>query len=142
MRLDLGGGAIPLEGFVNLDAVHGDGPWRRLVQDVPWPLGDGEASEIYSSHMLEHVPAGRARIDVFNEAHRVLRSGGTFTIRVPLFPTWQAIADPTHVSFFVPESFRYFTGELRADADYGIRLWRMMSCDTGAAEIMAVLAKP
>ncbi|SOE67679.1 hypothetical protein SAMN05446589_3103 [Streptomyces sp. OV198] len=72
---------------------------------------------------MEHIPAGQERIDVMNEAHRVLKPCGTFEIIVPLASTWRAIADPTHVSFWCMESFRYFDGLHGADADYGIKLW-------------------
>lgn len=73
-------------------------------------------------HVLEHIPAGQPRIDVMNEAHRVLKAGGVFRILVPLFPSWQAVADPTHVSYWVKESFDYFCQPI-ANADYGIALW-------------------
>jgi SAM-dependent methyltransferase len=108
---------------MNLDPGHGEGPWRRFAQEVPWPIEDGTVEEIHASHMMEHVPAGADRIAVMNEAWRVLRPGGTFEIRVPMFPGWQAIADPTHVSYWVPQSFYYFTGDIGPDADYGIKYW-------------------
>jgi SAM-dependent methyltransferase len=143
IRIDLGGGKIPLEGSLNLDPCHGEGPWRRLAQDVPWPVDDNTVDKIYSSHMMEHVPAGAERIAVMNEAWRVLRIGGTFEVRVPMFPRWEAIADPTHVSFWVPQSFLYFTGDLAADADYGIKRWTMDSCTVNDGwELRAVLRKP
>jgi hypothetical protein len=73
---------------------------------------------------MEHIPSGDARLAVMNEAHRVLAPGGTFEIILPLFPSWQAIADPTHVSLWVEESFAYFDGRIVAQADYGIRYWQ------------------
>jgi predicted SAM-dependent methyltransferase len=123
VKVDIGGGRIPLAGHINLDPVHGAGVWQRRFEDGI-PCADGEADELYASHVMEHIPAGQPRIDCMNEAHRALRPGGTFTIRVPMFPTWQAIADPTHVSFWVPQSFDYFVRQI-ADADYGIRWWEL-----------------
>ena len=78
------------------------------------------------SHLLEHIPAGADRIGVFNEAFRVLRSGGTFEIIVPLWSpdSYGWAADPTHVSVWVEQSFWYFTGRMMANADYGISLWQ------------------
>ena len=78
---------------------------------------------------MEHIPAGQERIDVMNEAHRVLMPGHQFEIIVPLMVgTWHAIADPTHVSFWVEESFYYFCdGPFKANADYGIKLWQTIS---------------
>lgn len=143
VRIDLGGGKIPLEGWVNLDPGHGEGPWRRLAQDVPWPIADDAVEQVYASHMMEHVPAGAERIAVMNEAWRVLKPGGTFEIRVPMFPRWEAIADPTHVSFWVPQSFFYFTGDIAPDADYGMKRWEMGSCVINDGwEIRTVLRKP
>lgn len=123
MLIDIGGGTKPLPGFVNLDPVHGDPGFRRRAQDVPWPVRQWEVEEIHASHVMEHIPAGADRIAVMNEAWRVLRPGGRFRIIVPLFPTWAAIADPTHVSYWVKQSFDYFDGSWGADADYGIELW-------------------
>lgn len=123
MKIDIGGGLKPLSGSVNLDPVHGAGKWRRSAQDAPWPASDDSVESIHASHVLEHIPAGEPRLTVLNEAWRVLRPGGTLTIIVPHFGTWQAHADPTHLSFWVPESFAYLDGTMHYDADYGIKPW-------------------
>lgn len=123
MHLEIGGGNLVREGWINLDSRNGEGQWKRSAQQTPWPTGEGTVESIRASHVMEHIPAGQDRIDVMNEAHRVLKPGGTFEIIVPLAGTWQAIADPTHVSFWCMESFRYFDGLHSADADYGIKLW-------------------
>lgn len=124
MKLEIGGGTLVQPGWTNLDCRNGEGEWRRYAQDTPWPAADGSVEAIRASHILEHVPAGQERIDIFNEAHRVLGPGGTFEVILPLMTgSWHAIADPTHVSFWVPESFHYFTGAFAANADYGIKLW-------------------
>ena len=92
---------------------------------------------------MEHIPAGMERITVMNEAWRTLIPGGPFEIRVPLFPRWEAIADPTHVSFWVPQSFLYFTGQIAADADYGIKLWELENVIVHDGwELRAILRKP
>lgn len=126
MKLDIGGGLKPLPGHVNVDPVHGEGRWRRLAQDVPWPAPDGVCASVHASHVLEHIPAGPPRIAVLNEVWRVLRPGGALTIIVPHALTWQGIADPTHVSFWVPESFAYLDGSFGPEADYGLRPWHTM----------------
>lgn len=125
MHLDIGGGTNP-QSTINLDPVHGNGQWKRSAQDVPWPADDDSFKVITASHVMEHIPAGSDRIAVMNEAWRVLRPGGRFHIKVPLFPHWSAIADPTHVSFWVPESFSYFDGSWKANADYGMKLWQTL----------------
>ena len=63
-----------------------------------------------------------------NEVHRVLGEKGMVRIEVPVFPFWKAIADPTHVSFFVPETFDYFCGApdvAHCVGLYDIKLWKM-----------------
>lgn len=146
-RVEIGGGEHCSPGFVNLDPAHGAGDLRRRAQDGPWPFADGSVDAVRACHCMEHIPAGEARVFVMNEAWRVLRPGGTFEIVVPLFGAgWGAIADPTHVSLWVRESFDYFTGAVRAGADYGIRLWTLdawteRDCGWGI-EGRAVLRKP
>ena len=129
MIIDIGGGLKPIEGSENLDPVHGIGNWKRKAQDLHWPTTDWSVETIYASHVMEHIPAGQTRIQVFNEAYRVLKPGGLFIVTVPLFPSWQAIADPTHVSYWVAQSFAYFDGTWHYDADYGIKTWETKSFD-------------
>jgi predicted SAM-dependent methyltransferase len=125
MNIEIGGGHLVPAGWINLDAWNGEGPWRRHAQDTPWPTSDNTVDAIRAAHVMEHIPAGEPRLAVMNEAHRVLRPGGVFEIRVPnaLSGTWHAFADPTHVSFWCIESFHYFDGLFAANADYGIRPW-------------------
>lgn len=134
MKVDIGGGTIPASGYVNLDPVHGDGEYKRRIQDGI-PCYDGALETVRASHLLEHIPAGHERIDVMNEVWRALQPGGTFEIILPLFlahgalvGTWHAIADPTHVSYWaLPESFLYFCeGPFKPNADYGIRIWQAL----------------
>lgn len=125
MNIELGGGHLTAAGWVNLDPVHGIGEWQRPAQAVPWPTGDGTVDGMRASHVMEHIPAGAERLAVMNEAHRVLRPGAVFEVRVPnaLSGTWHAFADPTHVSFWCLESFHYFDGSFTANADYGMKPW-------------------
>lgn len=130
MNLEIGGGHLVQSGWLNLDPVNGEGEWKRMAQDTPWPAADNSIGAIRASHVMEHIPAGRERIAVMNEAHRVLKPGGVLEIIVPLLVgTWHAVADPTHVSFWVKESFHYFDGLFAANADYGIKLWETMDLD-------------
>lgn len=123
MKVDIGGGLAVRPGYINLDPVHGEGEWKRWAQDgIPVP--DNSLDTVLASHVMEHIPAGEDRVFVMNEVWRALKPGGRFEIIVPLFPFWQAIADPTHVSFWVRESFWYFTGEYGPQADYGLKPWR------------------
>lgn len=132
MNVEIGGGTLLTAGFINLDPVHGIGEFKRFAQDTPWPLADNSVDKLRASHVMEHIPAGMDhRVKVMNEAHRVLKPGGTFEIIVPCVQVhgqmtgWQAWADPTHVSFWVyPESFHYLDGVFAANANYGLALWQ------------------
>ena len=114
----------PWEQWAHLD----DG--RRVHRAVA--LASATVDEVYSSHFLEHIPAGEPLLAVMDEAWRVLRPGGTFTAVLPLIgcrdqlvSRAEAWADPTHVStWWLPQRLHYFTGETAPDADYGIRLWQ------------------
>jgi SAM-dependent methyltransferase len=133
-NIEIGGGSIAKAGWFNLDPVHGSPGWQRCAQHVPWPADDSTIGQVYASHVMEHIPSGIDRINVFNEAHRVLAPGGTFEIIVAREAgqelNWPAIADPTHVSYWVTESFHYFDGLFAANADYGIRLWETVTLET------------
>lgn len=53
---------------------------------------------------------------LFNEVYRVLKDRGIFKVTVPLvingpFPQQAGFQDPTHVSFWTPETVRYFSGD-------------------------------
>lgn len=125
IKLDVGGGTSPMPGYVNVDPVHGEGEYR-VAMPTHLPLASAAVDAIRCSHVMEHIPAGGPRIDTMNEFHRLLKPGGKLLIIVPVIGTWHAIADPTHVSFWVPESFHYFTGVQKANAEYGIRPWRRL----------------
>lgn len=144
MKIDIGSGKLikSIE-WVSLDPIHGKNEWKRLAQQTPWPTATNSIEELNASHVMEHIPAGNDRLAVMNEAHRVLMPGGTFTIVVPIMDgTWPAIADPTHVSFWVPESFKYFDHTLSASADYGILRWETESIAVTGYECRWVGKKP
>lgn len=140
LSVDIGGGPNLLPGFVNLDPLYGHGPWKRYAQDVPWPTGPASVEKINATHVLEHVAAGGPRLAVFDEAHRVLTEGGELYVEVPLFPHSDAIADPTHLSYFVPESFLYF--DARSPMLYGIRPWMIEYCRVANDRLIQCLMRP
>ncbi len=70
------------------------------------PFKDESFTEIHAFHILEHVPD---IVSVMNECYRVLKNRGIMVVRVPEFPEVQALADPSHVRFFIPQTFQYFT---------------------------------
>ena len=157
MLVDLGGGTLPHpRADVVIDLHHprkapaqnaGETPWvvHSPYNDINGHLADASADEVYSSHFMEHIHRGQPLINVMNEAWRVLKPGGTYTMIMPLVgftnPVegmlgkpwgapcsdqigWQPWADPTHVNYWwFPEALKYFTPEFGAHADYGIKMW-------------------
>lgn len=77
-KLNLGSGAVELDGYHNLDIKNGH---------AVYPLGfcmDGSIDEVRASHVLEHFPHGEVS-DVVKEWARVLKPGGKLKIAVPNF---------------------------------------------------------
>ncbi len=106
VKIDIGAGARTNEGYIRLDVV----PYFRpelMAALTTLPFARDSVDQIICHHVLEHLER-KDLIPAMNEMHRVLKPGGIAEIEVPLFPFWQAIADPTHVSFFVSQTFDYF----------------------------------
>jgi len=94
---------------------------------------------VYASHFMEHIHRGQPLINVMNEAHRILKPGGVFTMIMPLVGYtnpysgapesnhigWQPWSDPTHVNYWwFPEALWYFCeGPFQPNADYGVKMW-------------------
>lgn len=121
-KLNLGAGHVIKprnQGWINLDA-NGSLPGVDIAATVPpIPLEDESMTLIHCSHLIEHVPD---TIAFMNECWRILQPGGVMEIWTPYAFTHAAFQDVTHVRFFVPESFSYFTAEM-AYLDYGIKVW-------------------
>lgn len=70
----------------------------------PWPFPDHSVSEVYLSHVLEHLRDPKA---FFREAHRVLIPNGTCLVRVPYGGHHAAWWDLTHVQPWFAETFAF-----------------------------------
>ena len=68
----------------------------------------GKCDEIRAHHILEHFrPENKVKMMyIFWE---LLKPGGILDIEVPIFPHPASVQDPTHLSFWMTESFWYFT---------------------------------
>jgi predicted SAM-dependent methyltransferase len=84
LRLNLGARNRPIEGFRGMDIDSH--PGIDFVGDVSdlSRFKDGEVSEIYASHILEHFPHPKTA-GVLKEWSRVLEKGGTLYVAVPDF---------------------------------------------------------
>jgi predicted SAM-dependent methyltransferase len=112
-KINLGCGKRHLEGHVNIDIQERIKP--DLVCDVTkgLPYEDNSVDEVKAYDFLEHIPIGKT-VDVIMEIWRVLKPGGKFESYTPDAEFGQgAFQDPTHVSFWVENSWLYYS-----DKDY------------------------
>ncbi len=80
IKLNLGSGPVRKEGFISVDKFF-DGADQKVDLEVfPWPWEDGSVDAVYMSHYLEHV---ENVTKVAQEVHRILKTGGTWEVRVP-----------------------------------------------------------
>jgi predicted SAM-dependent methyltransferase len=82
LRLNLGCGHIPLEGYLNVDrrALPGVDIVAE-VDELPFELG--EVDEIFSAHLLEHFPQEQLRRELLPYYHGLLKEDGVFRAVVP-----------------------------------------------------------
>lgn len=92
VRLNLGAGDKPLEGFVDLDRKSGQ-------EAYPLDYAEESVDEIRASHVLEHFPYGKV-IEVLKHWVSRLKPGGLLRVAVPNFQ-WIAKhyldGEPIHV---------------------------------------------
>lgn len=141
MRLNLGAGNVRLrESYMTVDRNP------RLAPDIlasvpPIPAPDESCEALLASHFLEHLPKDVAN-ELVREAYRVLVPGGEFEVVVPFALSKEAHQDPTHVSFWVPESFRYYTPHF-SYLGYDLEdRFELLSSELRGSEVRAVLRKP
>lgn len=164
MKLDLGCGQKPIDGFVGVDLppthrepdeqfdeerplqprIDARGIVRfDLVSGIPWPFADESVEELFSSHLVEHLPAsdiavyswGRGGLGqpclhrqgmqdalfwFLDEAWRVTQPGGKFLLRWPSLEDFHtgelqlaAFQDPTHRRFIPVAQIAYWSREGR-----------------------------
>ncbi len=82
-KLNLGCGEDFKEGWVNVDFhSHVDIDVQHDLNSLPYPFPDGDFDHILASHVLEHLDRPFV---VMRELHRILKPGGTLTVKVPHF---------------------------------------------------------
>lgn len=142
LRLDLGSGPNPPEGFQGVDLCGGERvlAWN-LATGLPWPFDDDSVVELRSSHFIEHLPAADVQcytrvspeecveglvldllVRFMDEAYRVAKSGAVFTLSWPApcdestgLVCAAAYQDPTHRRFLTTEVGHYFARSTRAE---------------------------
>jgi hypothetical protein len=82
LRINLGCGHIPLEGYVNVD--QRELPGVDVLADVgDLPIGPGTVQEIFSAHLVEHFPQEMLRRRLLPYWKTLLAPGGVFRAIVP-----------------------------------------------------------
>lgn len=126
LRINLGAGSEPTEGWVNVDWL--ELPEIDVVQNLletPWSdFEDNCASEIKAIDVLEHMPNftpdnKSTPIAFVEECWRILQPGGKLTIQVPHYQSPNLWIDPTHVRGYDPKSMNYFDPETDLGKWYG-----------------------
>lgn len=125
MRLNLGCGLDKRDGYLNCDQSTEVKPDLLLDLEAALPFQSDSVSEVLANHVLEHV---HRFAPLMHELYRVCKHGAAITIRVPFYSSWGQFNDPTHVRFFTPFTFKYFSA-----GNY--------SHEVGAAEDMFMVKK-
>jgi SAM-dependent methyltransferase len=82
LRLNLGCGHIPMEGYLNVDRRAL--PGVDIVAEVDaLPFESGELDEIFSAHLLEHFPQEQLHRELLPYWIKLLKPGGEFRAVVP-----------------------------------------------------------
>lgn len=82
IRLNLGCGHLPMDGYINVD--RRPLPGVDVVAEVDaLPFGTGEVAEIWSAHLLEHFPQEQLRRQLLPAFHAMLVPGGRLRAVVP-----------------------------------------------------------
>jgi len=120
IKLNLGSGARPEKGWVNVDIV--DLPEVDVVHDLtkfPWPWEDNSVDEIKSEHLIEHFD-GPTFMKFMDECYRILKPAefspdnpnqpvkGFMTHLAPYYNSIRCWQDPTHKQAISEAKFLYF----------------------------------
>jgi hypothetical protein len=122
IRLELGGGRTYKDtGVLGIALANADLCLDVLEEGLS-RFEDNSVGHIHAQDFLEHIPHCRnsrcthqGRSDdacvvyIMNEIHRVLAPNGWFTSSTPSSDGRGAFQDPTHCSFWNPNSFWYYT---------------------------------
>lgn len=104
--VNLGCGFDKKPGFTNVDSDPEKKP--DVLHDITktLPFLDNSCDLVLASHIFEHIVN---LTDVVKDIHRILKPGGKLNVAVPCFGCKAALIDPSHVRFFIPETFLMFS---------------------------------
>lgn len=109
MKLDLGCGPNPAQGFEGVDQYAFDGKVKHVfdLRTTPWPFADNSVDEARCSHFIEHL-TGQERCAFVNELYRVLKPEAGCLVITPHWASNRAYGDPTHQWPPVSEMWFYY----------------------------------
>ena len=122
LRIDLGCGHWKPEGFIGVDCSPN--PKVDVIADLNkrFPFADNSVEVVRGHDVVEHLSD---RIHTMNEIWRIAKPNAIIDILVPSTDGRGAFQDPTHVSFWNINSFRYYCVEypayLKLCHNYGFR---------------------
>jgi len=106
VRVNLGSGKDYRLHWINVDGYYEPADMKFNLAVFPYPFMDNTITEIFASHILEHLPS---TVDALEEWWRICKPGAKITIRVPHYSHIAAYENPTHKRFFTLNSLDYFT---------------------------------
>lgn len=105
MKLQIGCGRHPMDGWLNTDCRKLPGVDRVVNLEEPLPWEDNTFGEVYGRAVIEHVSNIQQLI---RELHRVTKPGGILHFQVPHPSGIFTFRDWTHVTFFTLHSFDFY----------------------------------
>lgn len=117
VRIDLGAGLKPKEGFIGVDSIDfGNGNMVCNIGSERWPCEDSSVDEAHCSHVLEHLTNFNdkwERVTFFNELWRVLKPGASCSLIIPHWSSSRYYGDPTHKEVISEFAFYYLDPKWR-----------------------------
>jgi predicted SAM-dependent methyltransferase len=109
IKLNLGSGQALLEDFINIDNREEMNPDVCCDVTEGLPYEDNSVDYVRAFDFLEHIAPNEV-ISVMEEIWRVLKHDGIFESHTPDAEYGQtAFQDPTHISFWVENSWLYYS---------------------------------
>jgi predicted SAM-dependent methyltransferase len=128
MEIELGAGKNPKHPTAESVDHLPNAQHQIDLEEGHLPFDNNSVEKIYAEDVLEHI---RNLIPLMDECHRVMKPSGTMHITVPHYKSEGAFQDPTHVRYFTPKTFKYFTHEYIdiGNFDSGIEPWELVSIE-------------